>query len=81
MSAKHIPVVRSSDFPTCKAIYCVVPDDGTDKRLLVELRKKYGIIRSGSAPRRGIGALADAKTKRGKLPQPELVTQIYVICS
>ena len=73
--------VRSSDFPTCKAIYCVVPDDGTDKKLLSELRKKQGIIRAGSAPRRGIGVLAEVKVKRGKLPQSELVKQLSVICS
>ncbi len=72
---------RRSDFPACKAIYCVLPDDGTDKRMLVELRKKQGIIRAGSATRRGIGALAEVKTKRGKLPEPDLVNQLYVICS
>ena len=72
---------RSSDFPACKAIYCVVPDDGTDKRLLTELRKKQGIIRAGSATRRGIGVLAELKVKRGKLPQSEVVKELYVICS
>lgn len=72
---------RRSDFPAGKAIYCILPDDGTDKRLLVELRKKRGIIRAGSATRRGIGALVTVKTKRGKLPEPNVVKQLYVICS
>ena len=72
---------RRSDFPACKAIYCVLPDDGTDKRLLAELRKKQGIVRAGSATRRGIGVLAEAKVKRGKLPQSEVVKELYVICS
>ena len=81
MSIQPNLTVRSSEFPACKAIYCVVPDDGTDKRLLAELRKKQGIIRAGSATRRGIGVLAEVKVKRGKLPQSEVVKEIYVICS
>ena len=73
--------IRRSDFPNCKAIYCVLPDDGTDTRVLVELRKRNGIVRAGSAVRRGIGILAGATTRRGKLPEAELVKQIFVICS
>ena len=71
---------RSSDFPACKVIYCVVPDDGTDKRVLAELRKTRGIIRAGSSSRRSIGALGDVRVDHGKLPQPELVKQFYVLC-
>ncbi len=72
---------RALDFAPGKAIYCVLPDDGTDKRLLSELRKRQGIIRAGSATCRGIGALAEVKTKRGKLPQSQLVKLICVVCS
>ena len=72
---------RGSDFPACKLIYCVLPDDGTDKRLLVELRKKHHIIRAGSVICRSVGALAAAKTKRGKLPEADLVRRLYVVCS
>lgn len=71
---------RMPEFPACKIIHCVFPDDGTDKRVLVELRKKYGIVNTGSAPRRGIGILGKVKTKRGKLPHSSLVKQVYVIC-
>jgi len=81
MSTTPNSAPRRSDFPVCKAIYCSLPDDGTDKRVLVELRKKQGIIRAGSATLRGIGVLAEVKTKRGKLPEPDLVKQVYVICS
>jgi hypothetical protein len=69
------------DLPAGKTICCVVPDDGTDKLVLAELRKKHGVIRASSATRRGIGALASVKTKRGKLPEPLLVKELYVICT
>ena len=71
---------RMPEFPACKIIHCVFPDDGTDKRVLVELRKKYGIVNTGSAQRRGIGILGKVKTKHGKLPLSRLVKQVYVIC-
>jgi len=73
-------VPRRSDFPSCKVIYCIVPDDGTDKRVLTELREKLGIVRAGSQTCRGLGALAGVKTKRGKLPLPSLVKQLFVVC-
>lgn len=72
---------QRSDFPACKAIYCIIPDDGTDKRVLIELRKKKGIVRAASDVCRGIGVLAEAKTKRGKLPESDLVKQVCVICA
>ena len=81
MSTTPDSAPRRSDFPACKAIHCILPDDGTDKRVLVELRKRQGIIRAGSATCRGIGVLAEVKTKRGKLPESHLVKQVYVICS
>ncbi len=71
---------RLPEFPACKIIHCVFPDDGTDNRVLLELRKKYGIVSAGTATRRGIAALGKVKTKRGKLPLPRLVKQVYVIC-
>jgi len=80
MSAMPETTLRRPNFPACKVIYCIVPDDGTDKRVLVEIRDKYGIVRAGSRVCRGIGVLAEAKTKRGTLPEPSLVKQMYVIC-
>ncbi|MGI9325195.1 MAG: hypothetical protein ACR2PZ_08260 [Pseudomonadales bacterium] len=80
MSVLPDSMPRSSDFPACKAIICILPDDGSDKRLLAELRDRQGIIRAASVTCRGIGALAGVKTKRGKLPEPDLVKKVYVAC-
>ncbi len=80
MSSASEPPTRTPKFPDVKAIYCVLPDDGTDKRLLVELRQRYGIVRAGSALRQGMSVLAEVKTKKGKLPEAELVKQLYIIC-
>lgn len=81
MSTSPNSASQMSDFPACKIIYCLLPDDGTDKHLLVELRKKFGVISAGSATCRGIGALAEVKTKQGKLPESELVKHVYMTCS
>ena len=75
------PAPVRADFPAGKAIHCIVPDDGTDKRLLVELRTRDGIVRAGSVTCRGIAALGDVKTKRGKLPEPVMVREVLVVCS
>ncbi len=74
-------VVKRADFAEHKAIFCVVPDDGTDKRVMIELREKWGIVSASSRVRRGIGALARAKTKRGKLPEAQMVKELCVICT
>jgi len=81
MSTTPDSALRKPDFPAFKAIYCVLPDDGTDKRVLIELRKRHGVIRASTWACRGIGALAQVKTKRGKLPESDLVKQLCAICT
>ena len=81
MNAQTESAVKRSDFPVRKAVFCVLPDDGTDKRVMIELREKWGIVAASSRVRRGIGALAAAKTKRGKLPEASLVKEVCVVCT
>jgi hypothetical protein len=62
-----------------KLIACILPDDGTERRLLRWLRDKQGITRANSTYCRGLPVLGESAARRGKLPEPSLVRLVTIV--
>lgn len=69
------PAVR----PIGKLIQCVVPDDGTDKRVLETLRDRMGIVAGHSMSCRSVAMVVDVETRRGRLPPSQLARLIQIV--
>jgi hypothetical protein len=62
-----------------KLITCVLPDNGTDRRILRQLRDELGITRAHSVHCRGVAALQAAKAPRDKVPEAALARVLSVV--
>ena len=62
-----------------KLISCLLPDDGTERRLLHWLRDEAGITRVSSTYCRGHSVLRECVARPGKLPEPTLLRLVRII--
>jgi nitrogen regulatory protein PII len=62
-----------------KMIVCMLPDDGTDIKIMHQLRKEKDLTRAESIACRGVHNLQATKTRLGKLPEPTLYRTLTII--
>ena len=80
MTDKH-PADQTIPREYCKLISCLLPDDGTDKKLMQMLMNNKEIIRANSTSCMGLAVLADAKATFDELPEPALIRKVEVVIS
>ncbi len=75
------PPVESAGAPgeACKLITAILPDDGSDLKMLKELRREKGVIRADSMSCYASSSLAEKQTRPGKLPEPVLARLVEVL--
>jgi hypothetical protein len=62
-----------------KMMVCMLPDDGTDMKIMRQLRKEKDVTRAESTACRGVNNLQASKTRRGRLPEPTLYRLLTII--
>jgi hypothetical protein len=62
-------------------IRAILPNDGSDRRLLEALLRDKGVTRADTVSVRAVASLRDATSKRGRLPEPALARLVTVIVS
>jgi hypothetical protein len=66
--------------PACR-IQAILPNDGSDRRVLEGLLREKGVTRADTVPVRAVAMLTAAKAKRNRLPEPVIARLVTVIVS
>jgi hypothetical protein len=64
-----------------KRILMLLPDDGTDRRVIRALRQAKGVLRVESVSVRAVAMLQEVKRKAGRLPEPALARRVSAVVS
>ena len=78
MPREQSPARQAGRVP-CKLIICILPDDGTHKALLEDLKSGGRVNRVFSQSCLGIDVFADAKVKPGTLPDAYLTRLVQIV--
>jgi len=70
---------RTLTMDECKRIRVILPDDGTDLRLMKALRLEENLTRVDTVPVRAIAVLEEAEARPGRLPESTFAKMVTVI--
>lgn len=79
VTAPTTPTAAVPVFAPGKRIIALLPDDGTDRRLISALRQDKGVNRVDSVTVRAVAMLQEVKTRKGRLPESEMARLVTVI--